>query len=49
MFAVPLFIMDPLWSQFEAFISPIVDEHPLGCHRPRGLTPFFRSMLYVSP
>ena len=33
--AVPLFIMDPLWSQFEALIPPVVDEHPLGCHRPR--------------
>lgn len=33
--ALPLFIMDPLWSQFEALIPPIVDEHPWGCHRPR--------------
>lgn len=33
--AVPLFIMDPLWSQFEALIPPIIDNHPLGCHRPR--------------
>lgn len=33
--AVPLFIMDPLWSQFEALIPPVVDDHPLGCHRPR--------------
>lgn len=33
--ALPLFIMDPLWSQFEALIPPIVDDHPLGCHRPR--------------
>src|SRR5699024_4714670 len=33
--AIPLFIMDPLWSQFEALIPPVVDDHPLGCHRPR--------------
>lgn len=33
--AVPLFIIEPLWSQFEALIPPVVDEHPLGCHRPR--------------
>ena len=33
--AVPLFIIDPLWSQFAALIPPVVDEHPLGCHRPR--------------
>lgn len=33
--AVPLFIMAPLWSQFEALIPPVVDDHPLGCHRPR--------------
>src|SRR5690625_1005860 len=33
--AVPLFIMDPLWSQFEALIPPLVDDHPLGCHRSR--------------
>lgn len=33
--AIPLFITDPLWSQFQALIPPVVDEHPLGCHRPR--------------
>ncbi|GAB2860106.1 IS5-like element ISCgl6 family transposase [Yaniella soli] len=33
--ALPLFIMDPLWSQFEALIPPVMDDHPLGCHRPR--------------
>ena len=33
--AVPLFIMDPLWSQFEVLIPPVLDDHPLGCHRPR--------------
>jgi hypothetical protein len=33
--AVPSFIIDPLWDQFETLIPPIVDCHPLGCHRPR--------------
>lgn len=28
-------IIEPLWHQFEALIPPVVDEHPLGCHRPR--------------
>ena len=33
--AVPSVIIDPLWHQFEALIPPVMDEHPLGCHRPR--------------
>lgn len=33
--AVPYIHHGPLWSQFEAFIPPVVDHHPLGCHRPR--------------
>ena len=33
--ALPLFIMDPSWDQFEALIPPVVDNHLLGCHRPR--------------
>lgn len=33
--AVPSSIIEPLWHQFEALIPPVVDEHPLGCHRPR--------------
>lgn len=33
--AVQLFITDLLWSQFAALIPPVVDEYPLGCHRPR--------------
>ena len=33
--AVPSSIIDPLWHQFEALIPPVIDEHPLGCHRPR--------------
>ncbi|PTT64797.1 hypothetical protein DBR22_13515 [Arthrobacter sp. HMWF013] len=27
--------MNPLWAQFEALIPPVIDTHPLGCHRPR--------------
>lgn len=33
--ALPSFLMEPLWSKFEALIPPIEDHHPLGCHRPR--------------
>jgi transposase len=33
--AVPSSIIDPLWHQFEALIPLVIDEHPLGCHRPR--------------
>lgn len=33
--AVPSSIIDPIWHQFEALIPPVIDEHPLGCHRPR--------------
>lgn len=33
--AVPSSIIEPIWHQFEALIPPIVDAHPLGCHRPR--------------
>ena len=33
--AVPLSIIEPLRHQFEALIPSVVDEHPLGCHRPR--------------
>ena len=27
--------IDPLWDQFQELIPPVVDTHPLGCHRPR--------------
>lgn len=33
--AVPSSIIDPLWHQFAALIPPVIDKHPLGCHRPR--------------
>jgi transposase len=33
--AVPSCILDPLREQFLALLPAHVDEHPLGCHRPR--------------
>lgn len=33
--AVPSSIIDPIWCEFEALIPPVIDEHPLGCRRPR--------------
>ncbi len=33
--AVPSSFIEPLWVQFEALIPPVVDTHPLGCHRRR--------------
>lgn len=33
--AVPSSIIEPLWHQFEVLIPRVVDDHPLGCHRPR--------------
>lgn len=33
--AVPSSVMEPIWRPFEALIPPVVDEYPLGCHRPR--------------
>lgn len=33
--AVPSWVIDPLWDQFQALIPPVADTHPLGCHRPR--------------
>lgn len=33
--AVPSFIIEPLWDQFAALVPEPVDDHPLGCHRPR--------------
>ncbi|MFD4422662.1 IS5 family transposase [Agromyces sp. NPDC058484] len=33
--AVPSSIIEPIWAQFQALIPPVIDAHPLGCHRPR--------------
>lgn len=33
--AVPSFIIAPIWHQFEPLIPAVLDQHPLGCHRPR--------------
>lgn len=33
--AVPSFLIEPIWDQFQALIPEHRDVHPLGCHRPR--------------
>lgn len=33
--ALPSFIIDPIWCQFTTLIPPVIDTHPLRCHRPR--------------
>ena len=33
--ALPSSIIDPLWHQFSRLIPPLIDTHPLRCHRPR--------------
>ena len=33
--ALPSSIIDPLWCQFTTLIPPVIDIHPLRCHRPR--------------
>lgn len=33
--AVPSFLIEPLWDQFQVLIPVPADAHPLGCHRPR--------------
>ena len=33
--ALPSSIIEPLFSQFEALLPAIDNDHPLGCHRPR--------------
>lgn len=33
--AVPSWLIEPIWDQFQALIPPVVDTHPLGCHRAR--------------
>ncbi len=33
--AVPSCILDPLREEFLALLPPHIDDHPLGCHRPR--------------
>jgi transposase len=33
--AVPSCILDPLREEFLALLPPRIDDHPLGCHRPR--------------
>jgi len=33
--AVPSSIIEPVWEQFQVLIPPVINTHPLGCHRPR--------------
>lgn len=33
--ALPSSVIEPLWCQFAALLPPIIDSHPLGCHRRR--------------
>jgi hypothetical protein len=33
--AVPPYIIEPVWQQFEALLPERKTDHPFGCHRPR--------------
>ena len=33
--AVPSSLIEPIWEQFDLLIPPVIDQHPLGCLRPR--------------
>jgi len=33
--ALPPYIIEPVWAQFEALLPGRKTDHPLGCHRPR--------------
>src|SRR5919112_323195 len=33
--ALPPYLIEPIWQQFEALIPEREVDHPLGCHRPR--------------
>jgi len=33
--AVPAFLIEPLWYQFQSLVPEVVDAHPKGGHRPR--------------
>ena len=33
--AVPAFLIEPIWDQFQVLNPEVVDAHPLGCDRPR--------------
>lgn len=33
--AIPAYIIDPIWEQFEALLPEREVDHPLGCHNPR--------------
>jgi transposase len=33
--ALPPYIIEPIWEQFEALLPERKKDHPLGCHRSR--------------
>ena len=33
--AIPPYIIEPIWQQFEALLPEHETNHPLGCHRSR--------------
>ncbi len=33
--ALPTYLIEPIWEQFEALLPEYETNHPLGCHRPR--------------
>jgi hypothetical protein len=33
--AVPPYIIEPVWEQFEVLLPERKTDHPFGCHRPR--------------
>lgn len=33
--AVPAFLIEPIWDQFQELLPVRECSHPLGCHRPR--------------
>ena len=35
MLALPPYLIEPIWHQFEALLPERHTDHPLGCHRPR--------------
>jgi hypothetical protein len=43
--ALPPYIMEPIFEQFEALLPERVVHHPLGCPKPRR----FSKACYISP
>lgn len=34
--ALPSWLIDPIWDQYQVLRPVVDDHHPLGCHRPRS-------------